>query len=68
MHKLKKDQVDYSHGHRDSHCGRVFKDDHGYCRYFIEAQSASGEVGACEKVEGSINPVYWCKFFSGAQG
>ncbi len=63
-HKASKRQVDYSRGHREAHCGKVFADDKGYCRYFIKTQIA--DAGECQKVEGSIHPLWWCRLFSKA--
>jgi hypothetical protein len=63
MSKVSKQAVDYSHGHRDSHCGKCFAGDKGYCAHFIET-SPSGEIGQCERVSGAISRVYWCKLFS----
>jgi hypothetical protein len=31
MAKAGKHSVDYSRGYKDSHCGKVFGDDTGYC-------------------------------------
>ncbi len=41
MRKANKTEVDYSRGHKDSHCGKACPDDGGYCRYFIEPLSRS---------------------------
>jgi hypothetical protein len=65
--KASKSDVDYSHGHRDSHCGKSFAGDTGYCRHFIETPSGAADLGACERVSGSINRVYWCRLFARAQ-
>jgi hypothetical protein len=32
MHKLGKSQVDYGIGMKESHCGKAFAGDTGYCR------------------------------------
>jgi hypothetical protein len=64
--KQTKQAVDYSHGHRDSHCGKSFDGDTGYCRHFIQTSPGS-DVGQCEKVAGQINRVYWCKLFAREQ-
>jgi len=62
---VSKQSVDYSRGHRDAHCGKAFEDDEGYCRYFIEPRSGlASELGACEKVEGEISRVFWCRLFA----
>jgi hypothetical protein len=64
---VSKQSVDYSRGHRDDHCGKAFADDEGYCRYFIEPRSGlASELGACEKVEGEISRVFWCRLFARA--
>jgi hypothetical protein len=64
MIKQTKAQANYGRGHRESHCGKSFKDDTGYCRHFIPCRASNN--GMCERVEGSISPVYWCKLFSRA--
>ena len=49
-----KDEVDYSEGRIDAHCG--------ICRHFLgEDRSWLGE---CELVAGSISPKMWCRLFS----
>lgn len=47
VEKRAKADVDYSAGMPESHCG--------ICRYY------SNE--SCEKVEGKINPSFWCELF-----
>ena len=64
MTKKTKEEVDYSKGHKDSHCGKVFPDDKGYCRHYSDE---SHEVGSCELVRGIIVPVYWCKLWQKAK-
>jgi hypothetical protein len=59
--KLGESQVDYGIGHRDSHCGKPFAANTGYCKHFIEPLSSASELGQCQKVAGSINRVYWCR-------
>lgn len=59
MKKAKK-EVNYSLGMKESHCGKAFSDDSGYCQHFIGKQASTGK---CEVVEGPINPVYWCELF-----
>lgn len=54
MTKLTKKETDYSRGMRESHCGKVFKDDKGYCKNYEEPNG-------CSVVDGNINPVFWCK-------
>ena len=66
MSKLTKSQADYSRGHKDSDCGETFHGDHRYCRHFIETPSGAADLGACERVSGSINRVYWCRLFAKA--
>ncbi len=68
MKKLAKSEVDYSLGMKNSHCGRVFKDDSGYCRHFLNTKTSAGKDGQCELVEGSISPVYWCDRFKKVGG
>lgn len=65
MAKRTKQAVNYSKGMIQSHCGKVFGEDKGYCKHFrgIEETATRGE---CSKVEGSINPVFWCELFSKA--
>lgn len=48
MAKKTKEEVDYSKGMPQSHCG--------ICRHFREPSS-------CTLVAGKINPEYWCKLF-----
>jgi hypothetical protein len=67
MYKISKGDVHYSIGHADSHCGKSFPDDKGYCRFFISPLSAVTELGQCQKVAGAINKVYWCKLWERAQ-
>jgi hypothetical protein len=59
MAKANKTDVDYSVGMEKSHCGKVFKDDEGYCKHFVKPS-------ACQKVSGYIDPVYWCKLWEKA--
>jgi hypothetical protein len=66
--KATKASVDYSPGMRDAHCGKVFKEDRGYCRHFVPSHSqAPNDNGSCTEVAGSIGRVYWCRLFSKAQ-
>lgn len=60
MTKYSKEEVDYSRGHIDSHCGWCFEDDTGYCKHFIRIKPPS-EKGKCRLVEGDINALFWCK-------
>lgn len=64
MAKASKHDVDYSIGMIESHCGKVFKDDKGYCRFY---HHEGLDKGWCEKVSGDINSVYWCKLFEKAK-
>ncbi len=64
--KVSKAAVDYSRGHKDSHCGPAFDGDKGYCRYFVEPKSG-GNNGECERVAGSIGRFMWCKLFRKAK-
>jgi hypothetical protein len=69
MRKISKGEAQYSLGMKTSHCGRAFEDDHDYCRYFIPPLSDSAhELGTCEKVEGPISRVFWCRLFARARG
>lgn len=61
MSKLSKAEVNYSLGMMDSHCGKTFKDDKGYCSHFQD------KVQTCELVEGKISPVHWCEKFKKAK-
>jgi hypothetical protein len=60
MIKQPKTAVDYSRGHRESHCGRSFEGDKNYCRHY---HAGSASEGTCEKVQGTIKAVYWCKLW-----
>lgn len=60
MDKAGKDDVNYSRGHMQSHCGPTFHDDKFYCRHFIPG---AGYAGTCEKVRGAIDPVFWCELY-----
>lgn len=65
MAKAMKKEVEYSLGMAESHCGKVFKDDKGYCEHYIGYLMSP--VGGCEKVNGEVSAVYWCKLFEKAQ-
>lgn len=70
--KQPKASVDYSPGHKESHCGPVSADDKGYCRNFRKLQLAPrpqswSSGGSCVKVIGGIKRMYWCKLFEKAQ-
>lgn len=67
MAKTGKNEVDYSLGMAQSHCGPVFKDDKGYCKHFHKPKVGVTGHGTCDKVEGNINPVYWCALFAKAE-
>ena len=62
--KADKASVDYSRGHRDSHCGKMDAADTGYCKHFIERGQKDG---ACTEVEGKIGRGMWCKLFESAK-
>jgi hypothetical protein len=64
MPKVNKNSVGYSRGHRDSHCGKAFDGDRGYCRHY---QPHSENEGSCTKVEGHIRAIDWCKLWSKAR-
>lgn len=64
MSKLSKDEVNYSRGMQNSHCGKLFKDDNGYCEHFVDIRSGNG---TCKLVEGVIERLYWCNKFSKAK-
>lgn len=66
MAKYSKEEVNYSRGMINSHCGKVFSNDTGYCKHF---QGPTGALtqGTCALVNGSISPVYWCKEFEKAK-
>lgn len=65
--KYDKNEVHYSPGHRDSHCGKAWKDDEGYCRHFMSVPSGDRwpSLGRCKLVGGSIRRTYWCEKFRG---
>lgn len=52
-------EVEYSPGHKDSHCGPVPKWKGGFCENFVHPHG-------CTKVRGFIKPDYWCKLFEPA--
>jgi hypothetical protein len=58
--KIKKSEVNYSQGMLHSHCGPTFHADKYFCRHFI---LKPGLIDACERVEGPIDPKYWCELF-----
>ena len=68
MTKASKYSVNYSRGHRDSHCGKSFDGDRGFCRHFrfLPGSRAVEKVGACTKVSGDIKAMMWCKLFARA--
>ncbi|HEY6021570.1 MAG TPA: hypothetical protein VIY48_17290 [Candidatus Paceibacterota bacterium] len=69
MSKFSKESVNYSRGMKDSHCGKVFSDDKGYCRHFshLSVNEEGKMSGECQIVSGDINPIYWCKKFDKAK-
>lgn len=62
--KKAKDEVQYSWGHMQSHCGPVFHDDRWYCKHFIPRAK---HTGSCEIVQGDIDPEFWCTEFQKAK-
>lgn len=58
MSKADKEQVSYSRGHLQSHCGPTFHDDRYYCRHFIPGTAWHGR---CDVVKGEIDPTFWCE-------
>lgn len=60
MVKKQKSEVNYSLGHKESHCGKVADEDKGYCKNFDPPAS-------CDKVAGRIGRPYWCKLFEKAK-
>ena len=65
MAKRAKDEVDYSEGMTESHCGPLRASDKGFCRHF-RAQRAT-VTGRCVLVQGPIKRSYWCKLFEKAE-
>ena len=55
--KASKEQVDYSRGMADRHCGTSFKDDTGFSRYFIPPSDPAND-GSCERVACTISQIY----------
>jgi hypothetical protein len=45
LHKVDKQSVSYSRGHRDAHCGRSYENDTGYCRHFVEPSNPASQTG-----------------------
>jgi hypothetical protein len=59
MCKVSKQSVDCNLGMKESHCGKAFED--------VPPPSNSAlELGTCEKVEGEISRVFWCRLFTRA--
>jgi len=56
MAKRYKDEVDYSAGMPQSHCG--------ICKYYIGKEN----VGHCTKVYGMIRASAWCRLFQKKEG
>jgi hypothetical protein len=65
MPKRAKDEVDYSEGMSESHCGSLRASDTGFCKHF-RAQRTT-EIGRCVLVQGPIKRNYWCKLFEKAE-
>ena len=66
MLKADKRSVEYSRGMKERHCGYAFEGDEGFCRFFVEPPRDARDLGACEKVAGSIGRIYWCKLWQRA--
>lgn len=66
MPKYTKNQADYSRGEVNSHCGKVFIEDKSYCKHF-RGQKVALAKGTCERVEGEIDPIFWCSEFEKVQ-
>jgi hypothetical protein len=62
--KLPKDEVEYSRGKRNAHCGPCFSDDKFYCEHYTGHPAPA--VGKCEIVQGDIHPIMWCNRFERA--
>lgn len=61
MTKLSKDEVLYGRGMVHSHCGKILRDDKGYCTHFKATfRGNPWKEGSCEVVAGKISPVMWC--------
>jgi hypothetical protein len=56
-------QAHYQMGMAKSHCGKSFKDDEAYCMHY---RPNTEYEGTCEKVEGGIKAMYWCRLWSKA--
>lgn len=68
MEKKPKSEVDYSPGHKESHCGPVWEDDVGYCGNFIRGDRSNYDsMRPCRKVSGLVKRMYWCKLFEKAK-
>ena len=63
--KATKDEVNYSRGMRESHCGKMDMADVGYCANFIERGRAEG---GCSEVQGVIGRGMWCNRFTPGAG
>ena len=66
--KEPKEAVDYSPGHKNSHCGPTSGSDTGYCKHFYEREAlkrpAYTRSGYCQKVAGVIRRPYWCRLWA----
>lgn len=69
--KRPKEDVDYSPGHKDSHCGPTSAGDTGFCTHFykneVQMKPDYSRAGYCRKVIGLIRRPYWCKLFEKAK-
>lgn len=62
--KKQKAEVDYSPGHKTSHCGKISQFDTSYCQHFDGPTRIRGILyGSCTKVTGPIRPSMWCKLY-----
>lgn len=62
-----KEAVNYSRGHKNSHCGPTSATDKGYCRHFYDNGADDfTKNGYCHRVSGVIQRTYWCKRFEKA--
>ena len=58
--KASKPEAHYRIGMAKSHCGKSFKDDKDYCQHY---RPNTEYEGTCEKVQGAIKVMYWCRLF-----
>jgi hypothetical protein len=65
LRKVSKDKVNYGPGHKDSHCGKCFSEDTGYCKNYMRIKYK--HVGNCRVVQGEVKSTYWCNKFEKAK-